>query len=45
LALLGGWSARMSGRDPLRPVVRVTFCGALAMALTAGIGALFGAVV
>jgi VIT1/CCC1 family predicted Fe2+/Mn2+ transporter len=45
LALLGGWSARMSGRDPLRPVVRVTFWGALAMALTAGIGALFGAVV
>lgn len=42
LALLGGASA-VVGRAPLfRAVSRVTFWGALAMALTAGVGALFG---
>lgn len=45
LAVLGVWSARMAGAPPLRPTVRVVFWGAVAMAITAGAGALFGAVV
>ena len=45
LALLGGLAARTGGA-PLRVgVVRVTFWGALAMGVTALVGALFGAVV
>ena len=45
LALLGGVGAR-AGKAPLMPsIIRVTFWGALAMALTAGIGKLAGAVV
>ena len=43
LALLGSLAARAGGSSVLRAAVRVTFWGALAMALTAGIGALFGA--
>lgn len=43
LALLGGLAAR-AGRAPLLPaILRVTFWSTLAMALTAGAGALFGA--
>lgn len=42
LALLGGLSASTGGAPIARAVVRVTFWGALAMALTAGVGALFG---
>lgn len=45
LALLGGIGARVGGADIVRATVRVTFWGALAMALTAGIGAIFGTVV
>ncbi len=45
LAVLGLWSARVAGTKPLRPVARVVFWGAVAMAITAGAGALFGAVV
>lgn len=45
LAALGAWSARMAGTKPLKPVVRVVFWGAVAMAITAAAGALFGAVV
>jgi VIT1/CCC1 family predicted Fe2+/Mn2+ transporter len=45
LALLGAVGARAGGAPVLKGVVRVTFWGALAMALTAGIGALFGTVV
>ena len=44
LALLGGLAARAGGADMLTGAMRVTFWGALAMALTAGAGALFGAV-
>ena len=44
LALLGGVAARAGGAPVIKGVVRVTFWGALAMALTAGVGALFGAV-
>ena len=42
LALLGAIGARAGGAPVLRATVRVTFWGALAMALTAGIGALLG---
>ena len=42
LALLGGLSARAGGAPALRAAARVTFWSALAMALTAGVGALFG---
>jgi vacuolar iron transporter family protein len=45
LALLGGLAARAGGSPVLKSVARVTFWGALAMALTAGVGALFGAAV
>ncbi len=45
LAVLGALGARAGGASPIRSVVRVTFWGALAMALTAGIGRLFGTVV
>jgi VIT1/CCC1 family predicted Fe2+/Mn2+ transporter len=42
LALLGGLAARAGGSGVTLGAVRVTFWGALAMALTAGVGALFG---
>jgi VIT1/CCC1 family predicted Fe2+/Mn2+ transporter len=45
LALLGALGARAGGADVLRATARVTFWGALAMGLTAAIGALFGTVV
>ena len=44
LALLGGLGARAGGAPVTRAAIRVTFWGVLAMALTAGVGALFGAV-
>ena len=43
LALLGAIGARAGGANVLRATARVTFWGALAMAITAGIGRLFGA--
>ena len=43
LAVLGYLGARAGGADPFRSVLRVTFWGILAMALTAGVGRLFGA--
>ncbi|RMF03274.1 MAG: VIT family protein [Alphaproteobacteria bacterium] len=42
LALLGAISARAGGANPIKAVARVTFWGAFAMAVTAGIGHLFG---
>src|SRR5690606_37275109 len=45
LALLGAIGARAGGANVMQAPLRVTFWGALAMALTAGIGALFGTVV
>lgn len=45
LALLGVIGARAGGAHPFRPALRVTFWGAFAMALTAGIGTIFGKVV
>jgi VIT1/CCC1 family predicted Fe2+/Mn2+ transporter len=44
LALLGGLAARAGGAGVMLGAVRVTFWGALAMALTAGVGRLFGTV-
>ncbi|MBX9730568.1 MAG: VIT family protein [Sphingomonas sp.] len=44
LAVLGVVGARAGGAPVLRATVRVTFWGALAMAITAGVGLLFGAV-
>jgi VIT1/CCC1 family predicted Fe2+/Mn2+ transporter len=41
LALLGGLAARAGGAGMLVGALRVTFWGALAMAVTAGIGSLF----
>jgi VIT1/CCC1 family predicted Fe2+/Mn2+ transporter len=45
LALLGGIAAKAGGAGIWKPTARVTFWGALAMAITAVIGSLFGAVV
>ena len=45
LALLGAIGARAGGANVMRATIRVTFWGALAMALTAGIGKLVGTVV
>jgi vacuolar iron transporter family protein len=44
LALLGSLAARAGGASVMTAAARVTFWGALAMALTAGVGALFGVV-
>jgi VIT1/CCC1 family predicted Fe2+/Mn2+ transporter len=45
LAALGALAARAGGAPVLASLTRVTFWGALAMAVTAGVGALFGTVV
>lgn len=45
LVLLGVIAARVGGANPWKGALRVGFWGALAMAITAGIGALFGTVV
>ena len=45
LALLGAVGAKAGGADVVKATARVAFWGALAMAATAGIGKLFGAVV
>jgi len=42
LALLGAIGARAGGAPIIKAMIRVTFWGALAMAVTAGIGALVG---
>ena len=44
LALLGALAARAGGARVILGAIRVTFWGALAMALTAGVGMLFGTV-
>ena len=43
LAMLGGLAARVGGAGVTTGALRVTFWGALAMTLTAGVGYLFGA--
>jgi VIT1/CCC1 family predicted Fe2+/Mn2+ transporter len=45
LALLGSLSARVGGASMTVAAIRVSFWGALAMALTAAVGALFGTMV
>ena len=45
LAILGALGARAGGAPLARSVLRVSFWGALAMAVTAGVGRLFGTVV
>ena len=45
LAALGAIGARTGGANILRATVRVTFWGALAMAITACIGKVFGTIV
>jgi VIT1/CCC1 family predicted Fe2+/Mn2+ transporter len=45
LALLGFLAARAGGSPVWRSIGRVTFWGALAMALTAGVGTMFGAAI
>ncbi len=42
LAALGAAGARTGGATPVPAVIRVVFWGALAMAVTAGVGHLFG---
>jgi vacuolar iron transporter family protein len=44
LALLGGLAAQVGGAGVTAGAIRVTFWGALAMGITAGVGALFGTV-
>lgn len=44
LALLGAIGARVGGANVIKATARVTFWGALAIALTAGIGLIFGTV-
>jgi VIT1/CCC1 family predicted Fe2+/Mn2+ transporter len=44
LAILGAIGARIGGAPALKPAVRVTFWGAIAMGITAAIGAVTGQV-
>jgi VIT1/CCC1 family predicted Fe2+/Mn2+ transporter len=44
LVILGALGARTGGAPMLRGALRVTFWGVFAMAVTAGVGALFGTV-
>jgi VIT1/CCC1 family predicted Fe2+/Mn2+ transporter len=43
LVVLGAVGARAGGARMMKAAIRVAFWGALAMAMTAGIGAIFGA--
>jgi VIT1/CCC1 family predicted Fe2+/Mn2+ transporter len=45
LAILGGFGAAAGGAPVVKAALRVTFWGVIAMALTAAVGALFGAAV
>ena len=45
LALLGAIGGKAGGANIWRATLRVTFWGALALAITAGIGKLFGTVI
>jgi len=45
LAVLGGLAARAGGAGVIVGALRVTFWGALAMGVTAGVGSLFGTIV
>ena len=43
LAVLGALAAHTGGASILKGAARITFWGAIAMAVTAGVGSLFGA--
>jgi VIT1/CCC1 family predicted Fe2+/Mn2+ transporter len=45
LAVLGAIGAKAGGANIMRATLRVTFWGALALGITAGIGKLFGTVI
>jgi len=45
LMFLGGLAARAGGADVTLGAGRVTLWGAMAMAITAGVGALFGKII
>jgi VIT1/CCC1 family predicted Fe2+/Mn2+ transporter len=45
LAVLGAIAARTGGASIAKGALRIAFWGALALAITAGVGALFGTVV
>ena len=45
LAVLGAIAARLGGADPRRAAIRLVVLGALAMAVTSGIGRLVGVAV
>jgi vacuolar iron transporter family protein len=45
LALLGAIGAKAGSANILRATLRVTFWGALALGITAGIGKLFGTII
>jgi VIT1/CCC1 family predicted Fe2+/Mn2+ transporter len=45
LAALGGLGAMAGGAPVFKAMARVAFWGALAMAVTMGLGAMFGAVI
>jgi vacuolar iron transporter family protein len=45
LALLGAIGAKAGGANIWRATIRVTFWGALALAITAGVGKMFGTVI
>jgi VIT1/CCC1 family predicted Fe2+/Mn2+ transporter len=45
LGVLGYFGARAGRAKPVKSVARVVFWGAVAMAITAGVGRLFGAVI
>jgi vacuolar iron transporter family protein len=45
LAVLGAIGAKAGGANILRATLRVTFWGALALGITAGIGKLFGTII
>jgi VIT1/CCC1 family predicted Fe2+/Mn2+ transporter len=45
LAILGAVAARVGGANVFMGAWRVTFWGLLAMAVTAGVGVLFGSVI
>lgn len=44
LALMGGMAAEVGGASPLRGAIRVCLWGAVAMAVTAAVGAAFGSI-
>jgi VIT1/CCC1 family predicted Fe2+/Mn2+ transporter len=45
LAVLGAVGAKAGGANLVRATLRVTFWGALALGITAGIGRLFGTII